>query len=182
EDIKQYIPATLELSLVTITVTAILGVTLGIISALRKDELIDNITRVTSMTGVATPSFWLALLLQIVFYGILGILPVRGRLSLHTMLYNPVTSITGFYFIDTLLTGNWVAFRDVLVHLILPATALSYRGIARVIRITRSSVLDVISQDYVRTARACGISERKVVYSYILKNALIPIVTIIGFI
>jgi peptide/nickel transport system permease protein len=119
-------------------------------------------------------------MLQIVFYSYLGILPIGGRADESVLLQHPLQIMTGFYTLDSLLTGNWAVLWSSLVHLILPGFVLAYRSMALIMRVTRSSMLEVINSDFVRTARAMGIAERTVITRYALKNALIPVVTVIG--
>jgi len=177
DDIKDYFPATLELALLSTVVSVVLGVFLGILSALLKDHLTDNAIRVLSILWVGMPEFWLGLMFQILFYGKLEWLPFGGRTSIG--MPGP-PRITGMFSLDALLTLRFAILLDVLVHLILPVTVLALRRMAELARITRSSMLEVLEQDYIRTARAKGLSERSVILRHSLKNASLPIITIVG--
>lgn len=169
-------PATFELSVAAMIVAMVLGIPAGIIAAVRKNGWIDNIAMSTSLLGVSLPVYWLGLLLIYLFAVNLRWLPPSGRLSVGID-FRP---FTGFYLLDTLLQFNFAAFGDVLVHLILPAITLGTIPLAIIARITRSAMLEVLSQDYIRTARAKGLMERWVIMRHALKNALLPVVTIIG--
>lgn len=183
--IQNYFPATAELAMVSMFFAVALGVPIGIISAVRKDKPVDHTTRVFSLVGVSTPVFWLALILQYVFYYQFKVhnlpsLPSSGRVNQFVWLDHPLHVITGLYTIDSLITGNFVVFFDVLVHLILPAFALSYVFMAVFVRMMRSSMLEVMRQDYITLARSKGLSERVVIYRHALRNAMIPTVTVAG--
>lgn len=169
-------PATFELSVAAMIVAMVLGIPAGIIAAVRKNGWIDNIAMSTSLLGVSLPVYWLGLLLIYLFAVNLRWLPPSGRLSVGVD-FRP---FTGFYLLDTLLQFNFTAFGDVLVHLILPAITLGTIPLAIIARITRSAMLEVLSQDYIRTARAKGLMERWVIMKHALKNALLPVVTIVG--
>ena len=180
EDLTEYFPATLELTLLALVITIVIGIPLGVISAVKKDHWPDHTSRVFSLTGVSIPIFWLGLLLQMVFAYHLGWLPMNGRVDGQILLTHPLHTITGLYIFDALFTGNWPVLASCLKHIFLPAVTLSYASLAIVTRLVRSSMLDVMEQDYIRTARAKGLSERFVVYKHALRNALIPVITIVG--
>ena len=180
EDLKEYFPATFELTLIAMTITILMGVPLGVISAVKKDKWLDHISRVFSLTGVSMPIFWLGLLLQMIFAYRLGWLPMNGRVDAQILAAHPLHTITGLYTIDALLTGNWPVLKSCIMHLFLPSFTLSFATLAVVTRMVRSSMLEVMAQDYIRTARSKGISETYVVYKHALKNALIPAVTVVG--
>lgn len=175
-EIATHFPATLELALVAITFAVVLGMLAGIVSATRQYSLFDYGSMVLSLIGVSMPIFWLGLVLMIIFSVNLGWLPLSGRLSYDITL----ESITGLYLVDSILQGNWTAFKDALHHIIMPAFTLSTIPMAIIARMTRSSMLEVLRQDYIRTAKAKGLAPRVVHYKHALRNALIPIVTIIG--
>jgi len=177
DDLLDYFPATLELTLVAILIAFLGGIGLGILSAIRKNSLADNISRVFSLVGVSMPVFWLGIVLVLIFYRQLGWLPFGGRLD--SALSAP-TRITGLYLIDSLLTGNLYVFSNALAYLILPAVTLAFGSLAIVSRMTRSSLLEVLQDDYIRTARAKGLREKAVLTKHALKNALIPVITITG--
>ncbi len=177
EDLKDFFPATLELTLASMALCLGVGLPLGILSAVRRNRITDHLVRVFSVTGVSTPVFWLGLMLLLVFYRNLGILPGSGRLDIG---FSPPAHVTGLYLIDSLLAGRPDIFFNALSHLILPAFCLSYVYLAIITRIARSSMIEVLGQDYITTAVANGLSDTRVVLKHGLKNALIPTVTIIG--
>ena len=161
--------------------SVLLGLPIGVISAVRRNTVVDHLSRLTALLGVSMPVFWLGLLLQLVFYSWLGWVPdPGGRLSNRIRYTSPVESVTGFLIVDTIVTGNWIALRDALVHLILPAVTLALPQVAMISRMTRSSMLEVLGQDYIRTSRAKGVSERVVNFRHALRNALIPVTTVVG--
>ncbi len=171
-------PATFELSVAAMVIAIVLGIPAGVLAAIRRNSPIDNLTMSGSLIGVSMPVFWLGLLLIYLFAVNLQWLPPGLRLSQDAGLsFKP---ITGFYVLDALLQLNWKVLKDVLAHLLLPALTLSTIPLAIIARITRSAMLEVLSQDYIRTARAKGVLERWVIFKHALKNALLPIVTIIG--
>jgi peptide/nickel transport system permease protein len=169
-------PATLELTLFAMLVAVVVGVPVGVISAVKQYSWLDKVTSVLALTGISMPIFWLAMILIVIFFVNLGWLPFPGRLSTGYA----VTSITGLVLVDSLLTFNFSAFWDGLKHLILPAIALGTIPMAVVMRMTRSSMLEVMGEDYVRTARAKGVVPWRVVFKHALRNAMLPTVTVIG--
>ena len=171
-------PATFELSLAAMLIALILGIPAGVLAAVRKNSAIDNLTMSGSLVGVSMPVFWLGLLLIYLFAVNLQWLPPGLRMSQEVA--SSFKPLTGFYVFDALLQLNWNALKDVLAHLVLPALTLSTIPLAIIARITRSAMLEVLSQDYIRTARAKGVLERWVIFKHALKNALLPVVTIIG--
>jgi peptide/nickel transport system permease protein len=177
KDIAEFFPATLELAISATLLSIVLGILLGILSAVYRNKFIDHFSRVFSILGVSMPVFWTGLLLLLLFYFRLGWLPGGGRLSLFV---TPPTKYTGLLVLDSLLSGNMEAFKDALAHLVLPTVVLGYSAAASIARITRASMLDVLRQDFIRTAKAKGIGKRLVIYRHALRNALIPVVTIIG--
>lgn len=177
EDIKEFFPASLELALFSLLVTAGAGIGLGMLSAWHKDKLIDNIVRVLSYMGVVTPSFVWAILFLLLFGFVLNWLPTLGRLSEDVARPPPVTN---FMTIDTLLVGDFEAFFDALKHLILPALALAMGSMAQEARITRASMSENLSKDYIAAERALGIRELTVMGRFLLKPSLIPTVSIMG--
>jgi peptide/nickel transport system permease protein len=178
EEIRIRWPATFELSVAAMLVAVILGIPAGVLAAVRKNSAVDNLTMSGSLLGVSLPVYWLGLLLVYLFAVNLHWLPPSGRLSIDAG-FN-FKSITGFYVLDALLQGNFRVLKDVLAHLVLPALTLGTIPLAILARITRSAMLEVLSQDYIRTARAKGLLERWVIFKHALKNALLPVVTIIG--
>lgn len=177
EDLRDYFPATLELTLAATFLAVTGGILLGILSAVEKNRLLDHIARIFSLTGVSMPVFWLGIVLVLIFYRQLNWLPFGGRLD---PALTPPPHITGLYTLDSLLSGNFVALWSSIRYLILPAITLAYNSLAVVSRMTRASLLEVLQEDYVRTARAKGLIERLVLFRHALRNALIPVITIIG--
>lgn len=177
EDLKDYAPATFELALVSMLLSILIAIPLGVLSAVKENTLVDHVTRVFSLAGVSVPIFWLGLAIQLVFYYQLGWIPAAGRLSIYI---DPPRQITGLYLFDSLVTGNWEVFKDALVHILAPALILAYQSVALLTRLVRSSMLEVLGQDYVRTAIGNGIARGKVIFVHALRNALIPTVTVLG--
>jgi peptide/nickel transport system permease protein len=180
EDIKIRLPATMELVIASMLLALVIGVPVGVLGAARRGKIFDQLSRVITIGGVSIPSFWLALLLQLVFFLYLGWLPLGGRISQDTLLNNPIHVITGFYLVDTTLTGNWAALKDVALHMILPVVVLSTYPISLAVRMTRASMIDVLSETYVTAARAAGLSEREILFKLALKNGIVPTLTIMG--
>ncbi len=181
QEIQQFLPNTIELAFSAMSLALLLGIPLGMISAVRRNTIVDHLSRLLALVGVSMPVFWIGLILQMVFYSWLGWIPdPGGRLSNQLRYTNPVQSVTGFLILDTILTGNVVALQDALKHLILPTVALCLPMLSIISRMTRSSMLEVLGQDYIRTARAKGLAERIVQYRHALRNALIPVVTVVG--
>jgi len=177
EDILQYFPATIELATVSLILSIIIGIPLGIFSAVYRNSPVDHFSRVLSLIGVSMPVFWLGLVLLLIFYFKLGWFPEPGRLDI--MLIEP-ERVTGLLLIDSLIAMDWEVFWDALKHMILPATVLGLYGLAGIARIVRSSMLDVLSQEYIKTARIKGLNEFLVLTRHALRNALVPAVTVIG--
>lgn len=175
-ELARRFPATVELSIAAMIFAIGLGIPLGFIAAKRYGGIFDNLSLVASLLGVSIPVFFLALLLKYIFAVKLGWLPTIGRLGILEDLDHP----TNFYVLDAILTGNWSALADALKHLVLPAIALGTIPLAIVARITRAATLDVLSEDYVRTARAKGLDPSVVDRRHVLKNAMLPVVTVIG--
>jgi peptide/nickel transport system permease protein len=177
EDLSRYLPASAELALMATGVGIVLGIPFGVVSAVNRNRWIDHIVRGVSLLGVSSPVFWLGLIGLYVFYFRLGWLPGPGRLDVGM----PEPSrLSGMYTLDSLLTGNWSAFAASVRHLILPGMVLASVYLGLVTRMTRSSMLEVLSADYVRTARGKGLRERAVIFRHALGNALVPTITILG--
>ena len=169
-------PATLELTGFAMVIAVLVGVPVGVISAVKQYSWLDKITSVLALTGISMPIFWLAMILIVIFGVKLQLLPFPGRLSSGIS----ISAFTGLVLVDSLLTGNFAAFWDGLKHLIMPALALGTIPMAVIMRMTRSSMLEVMGEDYVRTARAKGVVPWRVVSKHALRNALLPTVTVIG--
>ncbi len=176
DEIGSRFPATIEIAVFAIIVASVFGILIGVIAAVKKNSIIDNASMVLSLVGVSIPIFWLGILLIILFTKVLGWLPASGRIDVTFS----VNDVTGLYLIDTLISGDFEAFKNALWHLILPGMTLALYTLAIISRMTRSSMLDTLGQDYIRTARSKGLSEGKVIIRHGLRNALMPIVTVIG--
>jgi peptide/nickel transport system permease protein len=177
DDLLRYFPATIELAVFGMIFAVFFGMIFGIISAIKRNTLTEQILRGVSIFGVSVPSFWLALILLFVFYLSLGIAPGPGRVSSRI---SPPAHITGFFVIDALAGGDFGLFLDVIRHLVLPGACLGMFTMGLITRTTRSSLLEVLSLDFVRTARAKGLQEKDVIRKHALGNALLPVVTVIG--
>jgi peptide/nickel transport system permease protein len=175
-EVKERFPATIELSVAALFISCFFGIIFGIISATRQYSIFDYLSMLGALIGVSMPIFWLGLVFMLIFSLHLGWLPLSGRLSVGVDL----KVITNFYILDALLTKNWMALKDALWHIIMPAVTLSTIPMAIVARMTRSSMLEVLRQDYIKTAKAKGLSQFIVTFKHALRNALIPVVTTIG--
>jgi peptide/nickel transport system permease protein len=170
------LPATFELAAFAMLIAILVGVPVGVISAVRQYSLLDKTTSVLALTGISMPIFWLAMILVVIFGVNLELLPFPGRLDPTT----GISAITGLVLVDSLLTLNFAGFWDGLLHLIMPALALGTIPMAVIMRMTRSSMLEVMHEDYVRTARAKGVVPWRVVSKHALRNAMLPTITVIG--
>ncbi|HMR34048.1 MAG TPA: ABC transporter permease [Geminicoccaceae bacterium] len=172
--ILERVPATIELTLASMLVAIAVGVPLGVLAAVRRDSWLDRAATAGALLGVSLPGFWFGILLILLFSVTLGLFPVSGRIGFS----GEVPFVTGFLLIDTLLAGRLDSFLDALRHLLLPAVTLGLAMAALLMRVTRSSMLEALRQDYVTFAEAKGLSRRRVVFGHALKNALIPTVTV----
>lgn len=176
-DLARYFPATFELVTFSMLIATVLGITLGVLSAVMKDTWVDHTARIVSVSGVALPMFWLGLMLQLLIALQLGWLPLGGRLDLVT---DPPPFITGMYLVDSLLAGQPDVFADALAHIILPAVALCFPALASIIRVNRAEMIEALQEDYITGARAMGVGRLRIVATYALKNAMIPTLAMIG--
>jgi peptide/nickel transport system permease protein len=176
DELANRFPATAELVVFAMFWGLVVGIPAGVVSALKRNSLVDVLSMIVSLLGVSMPIFWLGLMLIYLFAVWLRWLPPSGQIALTI----PFQRVTNFYLIDALLTGNWPAFWSVLQHLILPSLVLSTVTMPILARLTRSAMLEVLGQDYVRTARAKGLPARLVVVRHALRNALLPVVTVVG--
>jgi peptide/nickel transport system permease protein len=177
DDIAQYAPATIELSTAAFLLSLLVGLPLGVIAAVKRDTWIDHLARGLSLIGVSSPTFWLAFIMLAVFYGWLGWAPGPGQISADQF---PPPTITGFMLIDAPLAGQWDTFWDALGHLVLPAIVLAASTLGLITRTTRAAMLEALSQDYIRVARAKGLIERAIMLGHALPNAMLPVVTLGG--
>lgn len=174
--ILERLPATIELTLAGLFIGLIFAFPAGIISGTKRNSIIDYIVMVFATLGISLPTFWVGILMIMLVAVNLGLLPGYGRIGYGDHL----TRITGFYLVDSLITWNIPAFKDALAHLILPAVTLGLSAATFTARLVRSSMLEEIGRDYIRTARAKGLIERRVIERHVIRNALIPVVTLIG--
>jgi peptide/nickel transport system permease protein len=179
-DLLGYFPATFELVTLAILFSLIIGIPLGILSAMRRESILDHLGRLFSLSGVGIPIFWLGMMLQLLAYVTLKTFPIQGRIASEISFTHPVVVRTGLFLIDTLIQGNWAAFKSAFIHIILPATTMLFASLASVTRMARSSMIEVLREDYIRTSRAFGVGENLIRYKYALKNAMVPTVTVVG--
>ncbi len=175
-ELFEKLTATIELSFFALLIAVVVGVLAGFLAAWKRNSWFDYTSMVGALVGVSIPIYWLGFMMIILFSLTLGWLPTSGRIEATMTLH----SITGFYLVDSLIQGNMAAFKDVVRHLIMPAICLATVPMAIIARMTRSSMLEALNQDYVRTARAKGVSPAKIVFVHAFKNASIPIVTVVG--
>jgi peptide/nickel transport system permease protein len=176
-DLRQHLPATIEIAVAALCLSLLAGIPLGMLAAVNRERPIDQAARLTSLIGVSTPSFWLGLIAIVVFYDRLGWAPAPARLSADL---TPPPFITGFLPVDAIASGRWDAALDWLRHLILPAVVLSAYSLGIVTRMMRGSMLEVLGEEYIRTARAKGVTRWAVTVRHTARNALIPIITMVG--
>jgi peptide/nickel transport system permease protein len=177
-DIRRVFPATVELATLGTLIGAVLGIPLGVLAAVRRGSLADQIVRIIGLIGYSVPIFWLGLLALLVFYARLGWTAGPGRIDV--VFEYTFTPITGFYLLDAILQRDWAALRDIFAHIILPASLLGYFSLAYISRMTRSFMLNELQQEYIVAARAKGLSEMRIIWSHALRNAAVPLVTVIA--
>ncbi|MFQ5850764.1 MAG: ABC transporter permease [Candidatus Binatia bacterium] len=176
EVIAMRLPATIELALFSVVIAIALAIPLGVWAGARPNSWADNLGTTFGLFGISMPSFWFAIMLILLFAGILNLFPSAGRDT-----YGIAgAEITRFYLLDSIIQGNWRAARDALGHIFMPALALGANMMGILMRVTRSSILDVMHEEYVVTARAKGLAERGVLWRHVLSNALIPVITVVG--
>ena len=179
-DLSAFIPATMELVFFAMLLAVVIGIPVGVLAGSKRNSWFDRIARVLSIAGTSMPSFWLGLLLILLFFSKLELLPLGSRVSRDIFLYNPIENVTGFYLVDSILSGNWVALKSVLIHLILPGFTLALYDIGLTIRMTRSNMIEVLSEKYILAARASGLPNRMIIFKYALRNAIIPTLNLLG--
>ena len=170
------LPATIELAIFAIIIATLLAIPLGVWAGSRPNSWIDNLGTSFGLFGISMPSFWLAIMLILLLAGVLNILPTSGRSTYG--IAGPEQ--TGFYILDSILQKNWPAVWDALTHIFLPALALGVNMLGILMRVTRSSILEVMTEDYIQTARAKGLRENRVIWRHVTRNALIPVITVVG--
>jgi peptide/nickel transport system permease protein len=177
QDLADYLPATLELGIIAFVLAIVLGIPAGIWAATSGYPWLDRLIQLLATVGLAMPLFWFGMLLQLLFYRQLGVLPMDSRIDLAL---GAPDRLTGLYTLDSLLRGDLPRLASALKHLLLPAVTLSLPAVGAVARMTRAAVLDTLSQDYVRMARAKGLTAQQVIWKHVLRNALLPVVTLLG--
>lgn len=177
-DIRRAFPATLELATLGTMIGSVIGVPLGVLAAVRRGSLIDQLVRVIGLVGYSVPIFWMALISLVIFYAKLKWVAFPGRIDI-TYEYT-FTPITGLFLLDSALQGEWDVFADVFRHIILPASLLGYFSLAYISRMTRSFMLNELGQEYIVAVRAKGLSETRVIWAHALRNAAVPLVTVIA--
>ncbi|MGO6693816.1 ABC transporter permease [Rhizobium johnstonii] len=177
-DIRRAFPATVELATLGTLIGAFVGVPLGVLAAVRRGSIIDQVVRVIGLIGYSVPIFWLALISLVIFYAQLRWVAFPGRIDI--VFEYTFTPITGFYLLDSAWQGQWDVFYDVFRHIILPASLLGYFSLAYISRMTRSFMLNELSQEYIVAVRAKGLSETRVIWGHALRNAAVPLVTVIA--
>ena len=174
--IKSRLPATIELAVFSIIIATLLAIPLGVWAGSKPNSWIDNLGTTCGLFGISMPSFWLAIMLILLLAGVLNLLPTSGRSTYG--IAGPEQ--TGFYIFDSLMQRNWPAVWDALTHLFMPALALGVNMLGILMRVTRSSILEVMNEEYVVAARAKGLKERTVLWRHVTSNALIPVITVVG--
>jgi ABC-type dipeptide/oligopeptide/nickel transport system permease component len=174
--IKTRLPATIELAVFAIIIATLLAIPLGVWAGAKPNSWVDNLGTTFGLFGISMPSFWLAIMLILLLAGVLNLLPTSGRSTYG--IAGPEQ--TGFYIYDSIMQQNWQAVWDALTHIFLPALALGVNMLGILMRVTRSAILEVMNEDYVVTARAKGLAENKVVWRHVTRNALIPVITVVG--
>jgi peptide/nickel transport system permease protein len=177
DDLLRYFPNTLELVTLSLLFAVVVGIPLGMLSAVFKDTWVDHLSRMVSVSGVAVPAFWLGIMLQLVVALYLGWLPLGGRLRLTTLPPDPITHLL---LLDALLRGQWATFADALRHAVLPVVTLCFPALASIVRVNRAEMIETLRQEYIQNARAQGLHGFRIVTKYALKNAMIPTLTMIG--
>ncbi len=177
-DIRRVFPATIELATLGTIIGSVIGVPLGVLAAVKRGSIVDQVVRVIGLIGYSVPIFWLALISLVIFYAQLRWVAFPGRIDI--VFEYSFTPVTGFYLIDSAMQGQWDVFFDVFRHIILPASLLGYFSLAYISRMTRSFMLNELSQEYVVAARAKGLSETRVIWGHALRNAAVPLVTVIA--
>jgi len=180
QDIVQFLPATFELVMVSMFIAVAVGIPIGVLSAKRRNTAADHSSRIFAMSGVSIPVFWLGMLLQLLFYSHFGLLPLQGRVTDAVVAAHPLSKITGFVLVDAVIQGNVPVFVDAAQHILLPAVTLSYASLAIITRMTRSSMLETLEEEYMTVHDAFGLSDRQMTYKYALKNSLNSVLTVLG--
>jgi peptide/nickel transport system permease protein len=182
QDILTYLPPTLELVFASVLISALIGIPLGAIAGANVNRWFDHAGRVIAIIGLAIPAFWLALILQLVFFGELRLLPLSGRVSSELDLFNPITKITGLHLIDTAIAGHWEGWADAARHLALPTLVLSVYPVCLLFRLTRTAMIEALAEQYIIAAQARGVPRFRLLFRHALRNALIPALNALGLV
>jgi peptide/nickel transport system permease protein len=182
QEIKSFLAATLELVLAGLLIAVLLAIPLGVIAAVKKDTIIDKLIRFIGLSGVSLPVFWLSIILQLVFFKTLHLFPLGERVSTQTSLSFPLEGGTGFFLFDALVQFNFIFFKDSLVHLILPAVVMASYPLGLLVKMLRSSMIEVLNSEHNRVLGSFGIKRNRRIFKYALKNALGPAITSLGLI
>lgn len=180
DDVVERMTATLELTTIAVFLIILIGIPIGVMSAVKQNSLSDHGARSFSIAGMALPVFLVGMMLQMLFYGELTWLPLQGRMNSEVLLDYEFARVTGFYLIDTLIAGEWIAFKSAAAHLVLPVLTLTLAAMAVVTRITRNTMVEALGEDFVRTAKAYGLPKNKIYFGYALRATLIPMMTVVG--
>lgn len=180
KELAAFLPPTIELIIFSTILAILIGIPLGLNAAKKRDQALDHFCRFFSVGAVSLPTFWVALFLQLIFFSILGILPLGGQMDTKIKLLYTVQERTGFLLLDSIISGNWVVAKDVFRHMILPSVTIALYPIGLVARMTRSALLEILSEDYIKAARSYGIKERLVLWNYALKNSLGTTITVLA--
>lgn len=179
-DLARLVPATIELVSLAMLVALLAGIPLGVQAAVRQGRAFDAVSRVLAIAGGSVPAFVLAILLQLLLHGQLGVLPLQGRIDADVLLDHPFPTVTGFHLMDTALAGNWVAWRSAAAHLVLPVLTLAVATLPTVFRVARNLMADALGAEHVRMLEAYGMPARRIHYRYALRATLIPLLTVVG--
>ena len=179
-ELLESLPATIELVLISTLAAVFVGIPLGVLSAKYKDRLLDHLSRLFSIGVVSLPTFWIGLILQLVFARTLRLFPMGGQLSTEIKIMMEIPKMTGFLLFDSLITGNFTIFTDAVWHLVLPGITIGLYPIGLVARMTRSALLEILNEDYITAARSYGLKERVVLWAYALKNSIGPTSTVVA--
>lgn len=180
KELASYFPATMELVLVAFLFAMFVGIPMGIYSAKKNGKMLDHATRFFSIGAVSLPTFWVAMVFQLVFYRLLNWLPLGGRMSISASLMYDVPNVTGMLILDCILTGSWGLLGDAFVHIIMPGFTIALYPIGLVARMTRSALLEILNEDYITAAKSYGIREGRVLWRYALKNSLGATATVVA--
>lgn len=180
KELAHYIPSTVELVVLSTILAIIIGIPLGLGAAKNKGKALDHFSRYLSVGAVSLPTFWVALFLQLIFFRWLSLLPLGGQIDTKLRILYQIPRYTGFPFLDSIISGNWIIIKDIARHMLLPAITISLYPIGLLARMTRSALLEILGEDYIKAARSYGLKEKLVLWKYALKNSLGTTVTVLA--